>query len=192
MNYPNNIKKHNQKLVTYDNRGMDLENLINKTNEHYLDINRALIYKKPTPIGIVEGNYKKITNAYFKAPSTLDYNGIYKGKYIEFEAKETKCKTSFPLKNIHDHQINHIRKVLEHNGICFIIISMNSLNYLLNGPDFLNYIDNKERKSIEYDYIKNTGYLLRETYNGLNYLDIIDNICKGELKWKIKKKKNRK
>lgn len=181
MNYPNNIKKNNQKIVTYDNRGMDLENLINKTNEYYLDINRALIYKKPTPIGIVEGNYKKITNAYFKCPSTLDYNGIYKGKYIEFEAKETKCKTSFPLQNIHEHQIKHIRKVLEHNGICFIIISMNGLIYLLNGKDFLNYIDTTQRKSIEYNYIENTGHLLRETYNGLNYLDIIDNIYEGEL-----------
>ncbi len=66
MNYPNNIKKNSKKIVTYDNRGMDLENLINKTNEYYLDINRALIYKKPTPIGIVEGNYTKITNAYSK------------------------------------------------------------------------------------------------------------------------------
>ena len=181
MNYPNNIKKNNQKIVTYDNRGMDLENLINKTNEYYLDINRALIYKKPTPIGIVEGNYKKITNAYFKCPSTLDYNGIYKGKYIEFEAKETKCKTSFPLQNIHEHQIIHIRKVLEHNGICFIIISMNGLIFLLNGKDFLNYIDTTQRKSIEYNYIKTTGHLLRETYNGLNYLDIIDNIYEGAL-----------
>lgn len=178
MNYPNNIKKQNHKLVTYDNRGMDLENLLNKTNEYYLDINRALIYKKPTPIGIIEGNYKKITNAYFKAPSTLDYNGLYKGKYIEFEAKETKCQTSFPLKNIHEHQIFHIRKVIEHKGICFIIIRMNGLFYLLNGIDFIQYIDNNHRKSIEYEFITKKAHLLKENYNGLNYLDIVDEIIK--------------
>lgn len=181
MNYPNNIKKKNTKLVTYDNRGMDLENLINRTNEYYLEINRALIYKKPTPIGIVEGNYKKITNAYFKAPSTLDYNGLYKGKYIEFEAKETHCKTSFPLRNIHDHQIKHIRKVIEHKGICFIIILMNGSCYLLNALDFIYYIDNNDRKSIEYDYIIKKGYLLKENYNGLNYLDIIDDLLKENI-----------
>lgn len=181
MNYPNNIKKQNTKLVTYDNRGMDLENLINRTNEYYLEINRALIYKKPTPIGIVEGNYKKITNAYFKAPSTLDYNGLYKGKYIEFEAKETNCKTSFPLRNIHAHQIEHIRKVIEHKGICFIIIMMNGLCYLLNGFDFIRYIDNNDRKSIEYDYIMKKGYLLKENYNGLNYLDIVDELLKENI-----------
>ena len=181
MNYPNNIKKNNTKIVTYDNRGMDLEKIINRTNEYYLETNRALIYKKPTPIGIIEGNYKKITNAYFKAPSTLDYNGLYKGKYIEFEAKETKCKTSFPLKNIHEHQVTHLRKVIEHKGICFIVIMMNGQFYLLNGPDFIFYIDNNLRKSIEYEYILKKGYLLKETYNGLNYLDIIDILLKENM-----------
>ncbi len=58
---------------------------------------------------------------------------------------------------------------------------MNGSIYLLDGKDFLEYIDTKERKSLEYKYIKDTGHLLKETYNGLNYLDIIDNIYKGDL-----------
>lgn len=53
----------------------------------------------------------KITDGFFEAPSTLDYNGIYKGKYIEFDAKETKNKTSFPISNIHRHQIDYVRKL---------------------------------------------------------------------------------
>ena len=52
MLYPNKIKKNTLKQVTYSNRGMDLENLINETNEYYLEKDQALIYKKPTPIGI--------------------------------------------------------------------------------------------------------------------------------------------
>lgn len=181
MNYPNKIQKNKHNQITYDNRGMDLENLINKTNNYYLEINRALIYKKPTPIGIVETNYKIINKAYFKAPSTLDYNGLYRGKYLEFEAKETKNKTSFPLRNIHQHQIDHIRKVIQHNGICFLIIKINNLIYLLLGNDFLNYLEKFKRQSIEYSFIEKKGFLLTENYlKGLNYLDIIDNIYKGE------------
>ena len=180
MNYPNNIQKNKKKIVTYSNRGMDLENLINKTNEYYLDTNQAVIYKKPTPIGIVKGNYTKITEAYFKTQSTLDYNGLYKGKYIEFEAKETKCKTSFPLKNIHEHQIKHIKKIIEHKGICFIILMMNGLYFLIKGEDIINYIENNDRKSIDYDYILKNGHTLKENYNGLNYLEIVDKLYNVE------------
>lgn len=181
MNYPNNINKPYKKFVTYNNRGMDLENSINEANEYYLENNLALIYKKPTPIGIVkvsyENNSKVIDKAYFKEPSTLDYNGIFKGKYIEFEAKETTNKTSFPLRNIHPHQIKHIAKVLEHGGIVFIIIKINQIDYLLDGKDFLDYIENNQRNSITYDYIKNKGFVIKYNFNkGLDYLNIVDQV----------------
>ena len=40
--YPNNIKKQYNKHINYANRGMDLEDLINKTNEYNISINKAL------------------------------------------------------------------------------------------------------------------------------------------------------
>ena len=160
---------------------MQLEEIINETNQYYIEINRALIYKKPTPIGIdkveYQNNSKIITKAFFKEPSTLDYNGIYKGKYIEFEAKETKSKTAFPLQNIHQHQINHLTKVIEHRGIVFLIIRINSLDYYLDGKDFVYYITNNIKKSIPYEYIVKYGYKLKYNYNkGINYLDIVDKL----------------
>ena len=76
MKYPNNIMKSNKKAINYSNRGMDLEELINETNEYYLEKDKALIFKKPTPIGISEAVYtprgRIIKNGYFKSPSTLD------------------------------------------------------------------------------------------------------------------------
>lgn len=179
MNYPNNIDKNYKKNITYSNRGMDLENIINEANCYYIETNRALIYKKPTPIGIdkviYENGSKIITKAFFKEPSTLDYNGLYKGKYIEFEAKESKSKTSFPLQNIHPHQIKHLKKVLEHQGIGFLIIRILNSDYLLPGQSFVDFVDNNDRKSIPIDYIINNGYLLKYNYSkGLNYLDIVD------------------
>ena len=181
MNYPNNMNKKYHKTISYSNRGMMLEELINITNQYYLDNDKALIFKKPTPIGIdkvtYDNNSKIITRAYFKEPSTLDYNGLYKGKYVEFEAKETNSKTAFPLQNIHKHQINHLRKVIEHGGIGFLIIRLLNNDYYLDGKDFINYIDNNSRKSIPFDYIIKNGYLLTYNYNsGLNYLDIIDEL----------------
>ncbi len=181
MKYPNNIQKKIQNPISYKNRGMDLEEELNLSNEYYLEIDKALIYKKPTPIGITTVSYSKqgkiIERAYFKEPSTLDYNGLYRGKYIEYEAKVTKNKTSFPLHNIHPHQITHIRKVLKHKGIVFLIIKINNLVYLLKGDDFIKYIDTHQRKSLPYDFIKTTGYLIKFGFNPpLDYLKLVDQI----------------
>src|SRR5574344_323688 len=117
MQYPNGLKKTYNNKISYGNRGMILENAINETNQYYLVNNIAVIYKKPTPITINKVLYPNryeavIKEAYFKTPSTTDYNGLYKGKYIDFEAKETKTK-SFPFINISLHQINHLESIIK-------------------------------------------------------------------------------
>lgn len=187
MQYPNNIKKEFTKLsVSHSNRGMNLESALNSSNEYYLRKDIALIHKKPTPIGIVDVSYKNhkktIEKAYFKEQSTLDYNGLYNGKYIEFDAKETLNKTSFPLSNVHEHQTIQIRNVIKHGGIVFLIIRMNNINYLLTGEDYIHYVDTEKRKSISYDYIKEKAYIIKEAYQPqLDYLKIVDKIYfKGE------------
>ena len=193
MHYPNHIKKEvtntnelSRINTSYSNRGMNLENEINISNEYYRNKDRALIFKKPTPIGVVDVSYanhkKTIEKAYFKEQSTLDYNGLYRGKYIEFDAKETLNKSSFPLSNIHEHQTIQIRNVIKHGGIVFLIIKMNNINYLLTGEDYIAYIDNNDRKSIEYSYIKEKAYVIKEAYQPrLDYLSLIDKIYfKGE------------
>lgn len=171
---------NNSKLV-YKNRGMDLESMLNQSNNYYLEKDIAVIYKKPTPIGVAKVSYKdnhKIINkAYFKEQSTLDYNGIYKGKYIDFEAKVTQNTTSFPLSNIHEHQIKHIYRIIEHGGIAFIIIMINNIVYLLKGESFIKFIEENTRKSIPYEYIKENGYEIKFGINPeLDYLKIVDKI----------------
>ena len=108
--------------LTFANRGMRFEEAINESNEYYLNKQIAVIHKKPTPIQIVKVDYPKrsaatIKEAYFKEASTTDYNGVYQGYYLDFEAKATQNKTSFPLKNFHSHQIEHMRNCLLQGGI---------------------------------------------------------------------------
>lgn len=181
MNYPGKVKKEYNKYTNYANRGMDLEDLLNQSNEYYLDMNIAVIYKKPTPITISEVKYgakeRIITKAFFRTPSTLDYNGIYKGKYIDFDAKVTENKTSFPLQNVHEHQLLHIKKVIEHGGISFLIIYMNNNFYYLDGKTIINFIDNNQRKSIPFEYIEKNGYIINQKIKPrLDYLSVIDNL----------------
>lgn len=190
MLYPNNIKKNYRKKDNHANRGMNLEAIITDANEYYINNDIAYIYKKPTPIGVVKVNYsndKKIEEAYFKEQSTLDFNGIYKGFYIEFDAKETKNKTSFPLSNIHQHQLNHIKNIYNHFGIVFLIISINNNYYVLMGKDIIDFIENNTRKSIPYEYIEKHGYRINYNYlRGLDYLKVIDIILESDESEKIK------
>ena len=175
-------KKVEHKAANKANLGMELEDMINQSNEYYLVNNKAVIHKKPTPIQIVKVDYPnrnmaKIVEAYYKTPSTTDYNGIYKGKYIDFEAKETNNKTSFPLSNIHEHQIRHLKSIIKHGGIGFIIVRFNAYNetYLLMMNDFISYTNNNDRKSIPYDYFKEKGHLIKIKYAPrLDYLNILE------------------
>ena len=179
MLYPGCIKKEYKRNISHKNRGMKLENLINQTNEYYIENDIAIIYKKPTPILVCQVDYKKnkILEGYYKTPSTLDYNGIYKGKYIDFDAKETLNKTSFPLSNVHEHQLLHMKRVIEHGGISFLIIKMNNLYYLLDGNIILNFIDNNNRKSIPYEFIKENAHLIKEGITpALDYIKVINEI----------------
>ena len=187
MNYPKGIKHETTKeVINYGNRGMGLEDDINLTNKYYVDKNIAFIYKKPTPIQITKVDYSNkgivIKEAFFKEPSTTDYNGLYKGKYIDFEAKETNNKTSFPIQNIHPHQIKHIRNVINNGGIGFLIVRFSKLykDFILMGEDFISYIDNNDRKSIPIEYFEEKGYILDNGYiPRIDYIKIIDSIYGG-------------
>lgn len=168
MNYPNGLqKKNSNNIVNYGNRGMVLEDDLNITNEHYRETGIAVIYKKPTPITIHKVNYKSRDNAFiekasFKIPSTTDYNGIYKGKYIDFEAKETRSKTSFPLVNIHEHQLKHLDAIVKHGGIGFIIVRFVTLDktFVLMWEDIKKFINDDIRKSIPLSYFEEKGKLI--------------------------------
>ena len=182
MKYPNGVNKNFIPLKSYGNRGMDLESDLNMTNEYYRINDIAIIHKKPTPITINKVDFKSrkdalITEAHFKIPSTTDYNGIYKGKYIDFEAKETKSLTSFPLNNIHLHQIKHLESIYKHGGIGFIIVKFVRLNkiFLLYIEDLIEFMNNETRVSIPLSYFEEKGYLIKEGINPrIDYLKIIE------------------
>ncbi len=192
MRYPNgktyqkkeNIEQNktsaHRTLLSAANRGMSLEEDINLSNDYYRDAGIALINKRPTPINIVKVDYSKgarITDAYFEKQSTTDYNGVYKGRYIDFEAKNTKSTTSFPLSNISEHQIVHLKNVLKHGGIAFFIISFQVKDeiYLLDASFVIDFYEHGKRKSIPYEVFTKEGFLIKQDYAPrLHYLDAVD------------------
>ncbi|MCM3088254.1 Holliday junction resolvase RecU [Bhargavaea ginsengi] len=121
------VMKSAKKDYSFSNRGKTLEDELDESNAYYLANGIAVIHKKPVPVQIVKVDYPSrsaavIREAYFKTPSTTDYNGIYHGHHIDFDAKETRISSSFPLKNIHEHQIGHMRSVTDQGGTAFLIV----------------------------------------------------------------------
>ena len=184
INYP--IKRKAQvKTTNYANLGMTLESDIEASNAYYLNHGIAVIHKKPTPIQVVSVSYParnkaKITEAYYKTPSTTDFNGVFNGYYIDFDAKETNSKTSMPLKNVHPHQIDHLRGVSNQKGIAFLIVHFKVYNeyFLLPANILFEYWDEqhteKGRKSIPYETFKVKAFLIPFGFQPrLDYLKIV-------------------
>ncbi len=172
--------KKKRNALTAANRGMDFEADINDSNEYYAEHDLALITKRPTPINIVEVDYSKgakIVDAYFEKQSTTDYNGVYKGRYLDFEAKNTKSKTAIPLINIAPQQVKHLRAVKKNGGIAFFLIRFEEHDevYCIDASFICDFYEKRERKSIPYEDIKKNGYLVRQSYHPrIDYLPIVD------------------
>lgn len=190
IRYPSGIKKStttkttktvgNLKINSYKNRGMDFEHEINLSNQYYLETNQALITKRPTPINVVKVDYQlgaKITHAYFEKQSTTDYNGIYKGKYLDFEAKTTQSKTALAIANITPHQREHLGHVIAHGGIAFLLISLPRKQevWLIKAQDFLEFIAKEKRQSLPYEWMTKVGKKVMIRHQPrIDYLPAVD------------------
>lgn len=113
-------------MATWNSRGLrgsTLEDLVNRTNEQYAQKKLALIQKIPTPITPVrmDKENRHITLAYFEQRSTVDYIGVVQGIPVCFDAKEC-CVDTFPLSNIHPHQVTFMEAFEQQGGIAFFLI----------------------------------------------------------------------
>ncbi len=140
-------------------RGSTLEDMINMSNEKYLQSNLALIQKIPTPITpmTIERDTKRITLAYFDKKSTVDYIGVVQGIPVCFDAKETAVDT-FPLQNIHEHQVEFMSNFEKQQGIAFIIVYYSARDefYYIPFCDIMKFWQRKlqgGRKSFTYQEI---------------------------------------
>lgn len=169
-------------MATWNSRGLrgsTLEDMINRTNEKYADSGLALIQKIPTPITPIkiDKEHRHITLAYFDQKSTVDYIGAVQGIPVCFDAKE--CATdTFSLQNIHEHQVDFMRRFEEQGGIAFFLIFYSHKDIMYYLPyEMLRFFWNRAkeggRKSFRYEEL-NPEYVLPKKHGILvPYLDIL-------------------
>ncbi len=161
-------------------RGSTLEDMINRTNERYLEKHLALIQKIPTPITPVQMDkeHRQITLAYFEQRSTVDYIGAVQGLPVCFDAKECKAQT-FPLQNIHGHQVSFMREFERQGGVSFLLVYYSADNelYYMRCEEMLRFWDRAKeggRKSIRKEeldpafFLEITGGFFVPYLDGIN------------------------
>ena len=169
-------------MATWNSRGLrgsTLEDMINRTNEKYAENGLALIQKVPTPITPIKMDKEKhqITLAYFEQKSTVDYIGAVQGYPVCFDAKECAVDT-FSLQNIHEHQMEFMRKFEAQGGISFFLIfySHKDLFYYLPYEMMRFFWDRAReggRKSFRFEEL-NPEYVLPKKHGILvPYLDML-------------------
>lgn len=160
-------------------RGSTLEDMINHSNELYREKKLALIQKIPTPITpiAIDKESRHITLAYFDQKSTVDYIGAVQGIPVCFDAKECAVKT-FPLQNVHEHQIRFMQQFEEQGGIAFIILHFTALDEIYYLPfrnlyQFWKRMEDGGRKSFTYDEIDHSYAIHAHRDILVHYLEMI-------------------
>lgn len=160
-------------------RGSTLEDFINRSNDSYREKKLALIQKVPTPITpiSIDKESRHITLAYFDQKSTVDYIGAVQGIPVCFDAKECAVET-FPLHNIHPHQIAFMQEFEEQGGISFIILSYTVKNeiYYLPFDEILRFWTRMEeggRKSFTYEEVDKSWQIRSSRDIFVHYLEMI-------------------
>ncbi|WP_277680373.1 Holliday junction resolvase RecU [Gracilibacillus dipsosauri] len=169
--------------MSQGNRGMAFENLINHSNKIYALKGRAIINKRPTPVKVLKSKGTQVLKGFYESKSTVDYDGVYRGKAIYFEAKSTKVSTRFDLDNIHKHQIDYMHQTQKLGAICFFLIEFRGTHEVYLVPfDFIHHYavnaDRGGRKSIPKDDFNYYSVGLVESKNGvpLDYLSLVDKL----------------
>lgn len=169
-------------MTTWNSRGLrgsTLEDLVNRTNERYEKLGLALIQKIPTPITPVriDSENRHITLAYFEKTSTVDYIGAVQGIPVCFDAKE--CSTdTFPLQNIHEHQVAFMDKFEHQKGIAFLLIyySTRSEIYYMRFSEMNTFWERAKsggRKSFRYEELSPEYFVPWKQNVWIPYLDCL-------------------
>ena len=169
-------------MATWNSRGLrgsTLEEFINRTNEKYLENHLALIQKIPTPITPIniDKQTRHITLAYFDQKSTVDYIGAVQGIPVCFDAKECHAQT-FPLQNIHEHQVQFMLDFERQGGIAFLLLffTRNDQFYYLRLEklmEFLNRAKEGGRKSFRMEELEEDFFFKKSGSVLVPYLDML-------------------
>ena len=157
-------------------KGQKIEKLVNNTIASYNKLTNGYWFKS-YPETVVQYYNKNKYYVRFAKKGNCDYYGIYQGKYITIEAKQTINKNKFALKNILDHQIDILDTIWKLQGYSFILFYFEATNQicLTAWPILKKLIDQETKKYLKIENIITNSYLIEKKGN---ILCLVENINK--------------
>lgn len=160
--------------------GQAFEQLINTANKQYQNGGIALIHKREAPVNVRKKVGNRIVDAHYLGKSTVDYDGVYEGKALYFEAKSTTSETSFAADNIKPHQLAHMEAAAAHGAICFVLVHFmaHRKTFYVSLSLLRQYIERARsggRKSIAYkEFLEECSEVSTTRRAVLDYLLLVD------------------
>ncbi|MBN3534421.1 Holliday junction resolvase RecU [Mycoplasma procyoni] len=158
------------------NRGMILENIMNKTIKFYEDNDIGVFHKKNLDVQFSKvSSNNELKNAVISKKSTVDYYGVHKGIFVCFEAKSTN-ETNLPWQNIKEHQFNYLKKIHKHGGLAFFIILFKNLERFFILP--IQKLDEyKNEGSLSLNFIEQNSIEMELMFPGIiDFVSVIDSL----------------
>ena len=160
------------------NKGMYIEELINRTIDYYW-YNKDNIYfeKRFVPFKILKIMNNNVFLGKLLSKSTVDYTGVFKHRHLEFEVKQTE-KDFFDFSLIKKHQWMFMDRMNKMGIYWFLIIyyTKNDIKLIVN-YNKIKKIINKKKKKIPFLQLQKESYEMEVIYPGIiNLAEILNKI----------------
>lgn len=165
--------------------GQAFEQMIDYSNEVYKRLNMAVVHKRPTPVKVTRSAGTKVLAGFFEKKSTVDYDGIYRGRRLDYEAKSIESLDRFDLKRVEDHQYTHLEQCYQHGSLTFVLIEFVKQRkvYLLPFETLKSYKEQARRggkKSIRIEDMDIHAYEVQPAGVPVDYLPVVKKIWFSE------------
>lgn len=112
-------------------RGSALEALVRGSAEKFEDQGLCLHQTSPRFVGRIGQDGQAVGRVTGKG--ALDFFGDYLGRFVTLDCKANAIKTSFPLKNIENHQAKIVKGAHERGAVAFFLVEFTKLD---SGPRY--------------------------------------------------------
>ncbi len=156
------------------NKGMYIEQLVDRTILYYQFNNLGFLEKRQIPIKVLKHINETTIVAKLVAKAKVDYFGYLNQQYIEIECKQT-IHEYFDLALIKNHQLQYLKTVSKMKALSYVFIYFEKYNTIMAisyDNLMLAKLENK-KNALPFELIKRYGIQIDLVYPGILNLAVL-------------------